>query len=48
MIDSSTIIVARDCSKIIGANCFMSAEYLVQGISCKVMQSCDSMVHPNY
>lgn len=48
LLDVSSTIVAWDNDNIIGANCFMPAVYLIQGIPCKVVQSCDSMIHPNY
>lgn len=48
LLDVAPTIVAWDNDNIVGANCFMPAIYLIQGIPCKVVQSCDSMIHPNY
>jgi len=48
LLDTAPTIVAWDNGKIVGANSFMPAEYIIQGVRCKVLQSCDTMVHPDY
>ena len=48
LLEAASTIAAMINGKIIGAISFMPAEYIVQGERCKVLQSCDAMVHPEY